>query len=504
MPTNPPKIVVVDDEKTALKLAESALSHYDLALFDDPKKALQHCLNKPFDLLISDQKMKGISGLELIRQVRAKKDDFLALVLSAHTEADIMVEAVNSKLLYQYLVKPVEIAQLEAAVKEALDYLARLRHERKALKDQEAENQQLRRENTKLRLNVESPLDAIYGSHPLMVRLKEQIKTFALSDHPVLISGEPGTGKKLCAQVIHQLSPRRNGPFVHFAASHYDLGQQERIAVELFGSVKSGGKPEREGFIHRAHGGTLYITDLASLDKTIQGKLLRLLNYGTYYNVGGEMEKEADVRLIFATGPDLIKEVQTGKIHKELFLRINTLHIKCPPLRERRSDIIGLIDFLARRQALQFPQLSQEALEFFTRYLYPGNVRELEGIMEKVTALSRNQRSTALALSDLQSIFNEQIEVYHKLQGESSVIRTIQLPLGDESYNFKEFIRSIEKELIKSALEAHNLNISQTARVLMISRQGLKNKMKRYGLEGYDDSESEEDSSETLEEDEED
>lgn len=478
------RIVLVDDEKTTAKIVENALSRFDLVIFNDPKKALAYCLSKPFDLLIADQKMPGMTGLELIREIKKQKDDYFALVLSAYTDTEIMLDAVNSKLLYQYLVKPVEVDRLEKIVEGALADLARWRHERQEREEQANENQILRQENSLLKFHKANPLDAIYGTHPSMLKIKEQLKTYALSDHPVLISGEEGTGKKLCAQVLHKLSNRRDLPFVHFDVSNFN---EEAVELELFGFSKGGTKTDREGFLAQADRGILYISGFMLLDKAIQAKILRYLNYGTYYNAGGDQEKTADVRLIFSCVQDPLREVQAGKIRKDLFYKIGTLHIQIPPLRDRRSDIVGLIDFIVKRRNINFPPLTTEAIEFFTRYLYPGNVRELEGLIEKVYVQTRSRKNEAIDLEDLGKILDENVEMYRKIQGETAVIRTIQLPTGAHAYSMKEFIRSIEKELIQNALEQHNLNISQTARNLMISRQGLKNKIKRYGLEGYDD-----------------
>jgi len=495
------KIVLVDDEKTTTKLAENALSGFDLVVFNDAKKALQHCLSKNFDLLICDQKMPNMTGLELIQEVRKNKDDFYAIVLSAYTDAEIMLEAVNSKLLYQYLVKPIAVDKLEKVAKECLAELTRERHQRQVKQLQAEENERLRNENTLLKFNTVNPLDAIYGTHPAMLKIKEQIKTYSFSDHPVLISGEEGSGKKLYAQVIHQLSARRDKPFVHFDCSNYT---PEMVEVELFGLVKSGNKLEREGFIAQADGGTLYLSNLVQLDKAIQAKLLRLINYGTYYNVNGDVEKKADIRFIFSSSQDVLKDLQAGKIRKDLFYKIGTLHIKNLPLRNRRSDILGLIDFIAKKRKIEFPTLSTPVIEAFSRYLYPGNVRELEGIVEKVFVNTKSKKSNTVDLENLEKIFNENAEMYRQDQGDSAIIKTVQLPTGSESYNMKEFIRGIEKELIQSCLENNHLNISQTARVLMISRQGLKNKIKRYGLEGYDDEEEGMDDVDTADEDDED
>ncbi|GEM_PF-1639294 len=480
------KIVLVDDEKTTIQIAEKALSEYIVTTFQDPKKALQHCLTKDFDLLICDQKMPGMTGLELIKEVSSKKSDFLSIVISAFTDSDIMISAVNSKLLYQYIVKPLEVVKLAELTRKAIGDLTTIRHEKRVVQQRYEENLKLRSENTLLRLSAENSIDAIYGNHPSIIRLKEQIKTYANSDHPVLVSGEEGTGKKLFARVIHDISARRDERFVHFDTTNYS---SELLETELFGSIKTGTKTERTGFIQSAHKGTLYIEDFTQLDKAVQSKLLRLINYGTFYPIGGTEEKAVDVRMIFSTGPGIGKDVQSGKVRKDLFYKIGNLVVKCPTLRERRSDIMGMIGFLAERKKQNFPVMDNNVKEFFIKYLYPGNVRELEGLMEKVLVHMKSNNSDRITSEDLQTIFRDNIEMYRAVQGEDAVIRTIQLPTGIEQFSMKKFVESIETELIQSALGINNLNISQTARTLMISRQGLKNKIKRYGLEGYDDSE---------------
>lgn len=483
-----PKVVLVDDEKTTLQLAEKALAQYSVVTFQDPKKALQHCTAKDFDLLICDQKMPGMTGLDLIREVRKQKDDFLAIVISAFTDTDIMLKAVNSQQVFQYLVKPVEVPRLALLAKDALDSLTRIRHEKRVVQERVVENERLRSENTQLRLHTTNPLDALYGSHPLMVRLKEQIKSYAFSDHPILISGEEGTGKKLIARIIHDIGPRRDEKFVHFACSNYAV---DMLEAELFGTAKAGGKAERAGFVAAADKGTLYIDDFTMLDKALQAKLLRLVNYGTYYSVGGDSEKSADVRLVLSTDINIMKDVQSGRVRKDLFYKIGNLHIKAPALRDRRSDIPGLIDFIVTKNKLNFPAFGGAVQEFFLKYLYPGNVRELEGLVEKVAVSLRNTKSASISEADLEVIFRENVEMYRATQGEDAIIRTVQLPTGVEQFSMKKFVETIEKELIQSALNINSLNISQTARTLMISRQGLKNKIKRYGLEGYDDSDEE-------------
>lgn len=479
------KIVVVDDEKISLELLEHVLSNpnYQVFPFGDPKKALAYCQANEFDLIVADQKMPGLPGLQLIKEIRQKKTDFHAIILSAYTDSEFLMDAVNSGVLYQYLVKPTDAEVLNETIDKALRDLRRRRTDAVEGQQTREELNQLRQENTELKFLAASPLDAIVGTNPVLKKVKEQIKSFSLSDHPVLISGEEGTGKKLVAQAVHALSSRRSQPFMSL---YCDNVPEELLEAEIFGAAKGGLpglKNEKSGFLEAAHQGTLLLHDIQLLGKTLQGKLLRFIQYGTYYPVGSTVEKAADVRLLLTAKSNLMKEVQDGGIRKDFYYKINTLHIKMPPLRERRDDILPLIAALAQKSGKSMPKFAAEVQDQLVRYAYPGNIRELEGILEKLAlAAQANPEGEANEL-DMDRILQENIKTYAQVQGDRAVVRTVHLPTGKEPIHMRRFIDSIECDIIENCLKHNDFNISQTSRMLVISRQGLKNKIKRYGLE---------------------
>ena len=268
------KIVIVDDEKSSLELMDRILSgaSYQVFTFSDPKKAQNYCLNNDFDILISDLKMPNISGLDLIKEVKEKKQDFLAIMLSAYSDVESLVQALNTKMLFQYVLKPAEAPNLLVAVDTAFRQLSVTRMKQEESSQQSEELKRLRAENVELKFSAQSPLDSLVGNNPSILKLKEQIKSFAISDHPVLISGEEGTGKKLVAKLVHELSSRRNKPYIAFNCANIP---EEILEAELFG-VSKGGLPgikqDKEGFLQAAQEGTLFLEELQMVNKTVQGK----------------------------------------------------------------------------------------------------------------------------------------------------------------------------------------------------------------------------------------
>lgn len=483
------KIVLVDDEKTNLEYAERILSDYDIYSFSEPRKALAFCASNSFDLLLCDMRMPGMTGLNLIKDLRKKTTDFEAIILSAYTDAEYLMDAVNTNILFQYLVKPCEPQHMIETVQQAMRRLQERREKFKNESEIQIQNTNLRQEVNTLRFNANSPLEGLVGYNPTILRIKEQVKSFALSDHPVLISGEDGTGKKLVAQMIHQLSYRRDMPFVHVTCSSLP---EVVIEEQFFGVSKEAGKP-KEGFLTSANGGTLIIEDISELPKSLQSKILRFINSGSYYSLGNTSEKKSDVRIICIDKSSLVEEMNKGIIRKDFFYKISTLHIKTPPLRARKEDILAIMESLANKTGKPFPELSPKVKDLLSKYAYPGNIQELEGILEKINLLIRTQVSNDNLFAELELIFQENAKIYSYEQGDQAVIQTVQLPTGDQVVNMRSFVEAIEEKMIDASLKANNLNISQTARSLMISRQGLKNKIKRFGMPiAFDDEDDEE------------
>ena len=295
--------------------------------------------------------------------------------------------------------------------------------------------------------------------------------------------GEEGTGKKLVAQLVHELSSRRGKPYISFNCANIP---EEILEAELFGVVKGGQpgiKQDKEGFLQAAQEGTLFLEELQLVNKTVQGKILRLIQYGAYHPVGSTTEKTADVRIILSARTTLQRDVQEGTFRKDLFYKVSNLTLKTPALRERRDDILSIMESLATKQSRSLPVMEAGVKEALSRYAFPGNIREMEGILEKLIISASANEKSRITLADLDRILQENIKIYALEQGEDAVIRTIHLPTGREVVDLKKFVDTIECDVIENSLKYNDFNISQTARMLMVSRQGLKNKINRYGLE---------------------
>jgi DNA-binding NtrC family response regulator len=473
------KIVIVDDDEVTLHFCQRVLQDYETFTFKDPKKALQYCEKNTFDLILSDMRMPSMTGIGLIQEIRKKTTDFATIIFSAFGDANYLIDAVNASNISHYFLKPVEANVLLAKVKEALHTLNYSRNKRAEEKQLEEQARKLAAENNVLRFNAESPLGGLVGTHPSILKTKEQIKSFSLSDHPVHICGEAGTGKKMVARIIHEVSSRKTEPFVNVSSSSIP---EELLEVELFGAAKAGSKPARDGFVARAEGGTLFIEDVQLLPKTVQAKLLKFLTYGNYYPVGATEERSADVRVLVSSTTNLIHETDKGEFRKELFYKITTLQIRTLPLRERRDDILVLMEALARKGQQTYPSLDTKQKDLLVKYAFPGNIRELGGILEKLNLSMRTSGKTTVAFDEIERLLKENAQIYAADQGMDASVKTIQLPVGHEPVNMREFVDAIEKDIIIASLKHNDNNISQTSRNLLISRQGLKNKIKRYEI----------------------
>jgi DNA-binding NtrC family response regulator len=476
------KIVLVDDDEVNLTFLSRNLQDYEVFTFRDPKKALKFCQENPFDLVLTDMRMPNITGLGLLREIREKTTDFVSIIISAYTDVDYMMDAVNANILFAYLLKPTESPALQKAVKDALRHLQLTREKR--LQDQEiAETARLlQEENNRLKFQASSPLAALVGQNPTVLKIKEQIKAFVSSDFPILIWGEEGTGKKTVARILHEMSGRRNKPLITLSCTTIP---SEMLEIELFGSDKNpakGLKTAKNGFLDSAHGSTLLLEDIQELPKPLQSKFLKFLQYGTYYPAGSTVEKSADVRVFLTSSTSLIAEMEKGDFRKELYFKIANLQIKVPPLRERREDILAILEVLSQRKKIALPPLDRKETELLTRYAYPGNIRELEGILEKMNLVTRSSKNGEITAVDIENILKENAKMYALAQGEHAVVRTIQLPSGQEPFDLRAFVDELEKEIIISTLRYNDHNISATSRALQISRQGLKNKIKRFEI----------------------
>lgn len=413
---------------------------------------------EPFAVAVVDLNLPGMGGMELIRRLREEASEVVPVVITGYGTIESAVEAIRLGAS-DYLVKPLVDAEFLMAVERALRQHALL-----------AENGRLRRQ-----LNSQFGLDNILGQDPRMRRIFDLIESVAPTRTTVLMSGESGTGKSMIARAIHQRSPRRDKPFIEIACGSIP---ETLLESELFGHVKgsfTGAHVDKPGRFLAANEGTIFLDEINSASPAMQLKLLRVLQEKRFEPVGSTETVEVDVRVILASNQPLEELVARGEFRQDLYYRINVVMVEVPPLRSRTSDIPLLArHFLQRfsrdagREVLGF---TDEAMAALRAYPFPGNVRELQNIVERAVVLSR---TPLIQLQDLPPT----------VTGEAP--RSLLFP--PEFYQpmtLEEALREPERRIILSALEHHGWNRQRTADVLGINRTTLYKKMKQLGLDDY-------------------
>lgn len=435
-------ILVVDDEKSQREILEMILSGegYDVTTASSGEAAIKFVENRHFDLVLTDLKMTGMSGIDLLKELVARDKSVMVILLTAHGTVDSAFEA-KELGAFAYLQKPYDREKLLETVSRALNKLTQLDTE-------------------------------IISVSPQMDRVKKLILKVAKSNSTVLIRGESGTGKELIARSIHQNSPRANEVFqaVNCAAINENL-----LESELFGHEKgsfTGAIGEKKGLFEVADGGTLFLDEIGELDISLQAKLLRALQEKQIRRVGGTREINVDVRVVAATNRDLLKMTQDGRFREDLYYRLNVLSIELPSLRERIGDIPILIDFFIKKHTKNSTQkingLSPDAKKLLNEYGYPGNVRQLESAIE---------RAVLLAESDL-------IEI-EDLPPEMLTKETVATPSGEPNFvlppNGISF-EDVERSLIMQAMERTDNNITKSAKLLGLTFRTLQYRLEKFGI----------------------
>ncbi|MGI9037000.1 MAG: sigma-54-dependent transcriptional regulator [Pyrinomonadaceae bacterium] len=446
-------ILVVDDEKSQREILEMILSSegYDVTTASSGEAALKFVADRHFDLVLSDLKMTGMNGLELLKQLSAQDSSVMVILLTAHGTVDSAVDALRLGA-FDYLQKPYDREKLLETISRALKKLTRLDAE-------------------------------IVSVSPEMDKVKKLILKIAKSNSTVLIRGESGTGKELIARAIHQNSPRADEVFqaVNCAAINENL-----LESELFGHEKgsfTGAVGEKKGLFEVADGGTLFLDEIGELDISLQAKILRALQEKQIRRVGGTKEIKTDVRVVAATNRDLLKMTQDGRFREDLYYRLNVLSIEIPPLRERRSDIPVLIDYFVKKHtknsSVKIKGLSKEAKKILLDYSYPGNVRQLESAIERAVLLAESESITP---DDLPPEMLSK-ETATSRNGESS------FTLPPQGVNFEE----LERSLIMQAMERTDNNITKSAKLLGLTFRTLQYRLEKFGIkrDGVEENEQE-------------
>jgi two-component system response regulator AtoC len=464
------QVLVVDDEANLRRVLAANLTRdgYDVHTAENGLAALEVLREHHIDLVITDLKMPQLDGMALLREVQAMDLQLPVIMLTAHGTVDNAVEALKLGAI-DYLTKPFDQTEIRNVVRKAL------RTRDLAQADAPIEPAALTRSSPGARYGI-------IGRSPKIVEVYTILDRVADSPTTVLITGESGTGKELIARALHENSSRKDKPFikVNCAAIPKDL-----MESELFGHEKGaftsavGSKPGRFELADR---GTLFLDEVGELTLEMQSKLLRVLQESEFERVGGIKTIRVNVRLVAATNRDLKKEIAQGAFREDLFYRLNVVPIPLPALRERSPDIPLLVDFFLtkfnQRLKKQITSVSPEALARLAAYGWPGNIRELENVLER-----------AVLFADTSTIQEENLtqEVRNLRDGKTPAPQPVEVGPVDSSGNgLKEKVKAaasrIERELILRALDQTSNNVTHAARLLKISRKGLQLKMKELGL----------------------
>jgi DNA-binding NtrC family response regulator len=451
-------ILIVEDEKNTrdgLKKFLEGLG-YDVITAADGSEGLEEYRKESPDLVLADIRMPGLDGISLLEKIKALNSAANVILLTAYGSVEDAVKAMKKGAFY-YLTKPVNLEELEFLVKKAL-----------ASQNLEEENRELRQALFREKFET----GEIVAQSAKMKELLKTVGQVAQSNATVLIEGESGTGKELIAHRIHELSARRNFSFVpvHCAALTETL-----LPSELFGHEKGAftGATERKiGRFERAHMGTLFLDEVGEISRDTQVKLLRVLQDGVFERVGGTKPIKVDVRLVCATNKNLLEEVKAGRFREDLYYRINVIDLSVPPVRERKEDIPPLVNdfirYFAKVNGKNIKGVSPEALDMLVEYDWPGNVREIKNIIERMVVLSNDD---FLGLKNVPEDIRQ-----------SPPPSAIESRISQVSSPILGSLSDMEKEAIKKILSDVRGNKSLAAKKLGISRRTLYRKIEEYGI----------------------
>ena len=448
-------VLIVDDEADIRDLVAGILEDegYSVRTAQDSESALAAIRARKPSLLVLDIWMQGggMDGLELLDMVKALDADLPVVMISGHGNIETAVSAIK-RGAYDFLEKPFKSDRLLLVAERAL----------------EASN--LRRENRRLRTQVILP-DGLVGTSTAAQQLRHMISKVATANSRVLISGPPGAGKETSARLIHGASPRARSEFV--AVSGAGMAP-ERMDVELFGEEGEGGRPRKIGVFERAHGGTLYIDEIADMPWESQSRILRVLVEQRFRRVGGEADVQVDVRVVSSTSRDLREEIVAGRFREDLFHRLNVVPIRVPGLAERREDIPELIDFyiekLSTASGLPMRRLADDAYATLQVQAWPGNIRQLKNVVERILILAAGDPSEAITADMLPPDASGAPPA-----GGLGAERMIALPLREAREVF-------EREYLNAQIMRFGGNISRTAAFIGMERSALHRKLKSLGF----------------------
>ncbi|MEZ0575791.1 sigma-54-dependent transcriptional regulator [Halodesulfovibrio aestuarii] len=444
------RVAIVDDEEIVCKRLSLVLGREDFEVeaFIMARSFLERAVQQPFDIVFLDMRLPDQNGLEVLSRIKSLHQQTEVIIVTGHGCMETAIEAIRNGA-YHYITKPVNLTEIRLLAKQVQDKIS------------------MRLENIRLRetLKGDSGLTSIIGNSPAIQKLFTLIRKVAPVDCNVLIQGGSGTGKALVARAIHQLSPKRDFPFVAFNCGGFS---DELINSELFGHERgafTGATATKIGLLEAASGGTVFLDEIGEMPLAMQVKLLHVIQERQIRRVGGTTPIDLDIRVIAATNKDLKHEVEHGTFREDLFFRLNVVSISLPHLSERREDIPLLVRHFIEKYSLAFHKevigIRPQAMQILNNYSYPGNVRELENIIERAVALTEGEEIHA---SDLPGDM-QQLE-FDTMEGDG-------LPTLEE----------MERRYVIKVLEKTGYNKGMTAQILAIPRTTLWRKLKAYGVE---------------------
>lgn len=436
-------ILIVDDEESVRDSLYNWFidDGYIVECAENAKKALSILQSKDFDIILADIKMPGMDGMEMHRRIKTLNKDPIFIIMTAFASVETAVQALKEGA-YDYVTKPFDPDDLSHLIRNASAQIA------------------LKTENENLKNKIYSldNVEDLIGESEALKKVLKEVESVAQSNSSVIITGESGTGKELVARAIHSNSPRKYFPLI---SVHCGALTESLLESELFGHEKgafTGATSNRKGRFEMADGGTIFLDEIATISSKMQVELLRVIESKTFVRVGGNKEITSDFRVICATNRDLKSMVDNGTFREDLYYRLNVVNIKIPPLRERTEDIPLLVFHFIRKYCTSMSRdiisIEPAALKYLEELEFPGNVRELENMIERAIVI-----------------------------GNGKEIKLKDLPMGKDVINSSiESLEDLEKKHIASILNKFDWNISRSAKALRVDRVTLYNKIKKYDL----------------------
>lgn len=463
-----PAILYVDDENSNLVVFKKAFeADFLVKTSSSAQEALEIVKNEHFPLVVSDQRMPGMTGIELCEKLVSISPHSTRMILTAYTETQMLLDAINRGHVHDYIVKPWKKSDLKPVFDRAFE-----NYKQRVIKLQELEQRAKQADQLKSELRELQGSPSLVGSSSGLQNVMGIVQKAAPTDSTMMIFGETGTGKELIARTIHDMSVRKNGPFiaVHCASLNKNL-----LESELFGHEKgafTGADQQKIGRFEVADSGTLFLDEVGEISEEIQVKLLRVLQEKEIQRVGGSKTIKVNVRIVTATHKNLTNEVKAGKFRQDLFYRLNVIPLTVPPLRERMRDIPALANFFLQKFNKQIGKslvLTPNAKDHLCKYDWPGNIRELQNILERAVILTSESQ---IDVEDLKLPLDEMLKT------ENVDLQQFNTPKN----SVRADIQQEESQKLTEALRQAKGNISEAARLMGIARSTLFDRLKKNRL----------------------